>query len=910
MLKVVRGLGVSGWIYIALFLIGPAIAGFLVGVKMFANYLPPGDDPGNWLKRINAFLGNTYPLWGENLASYPPLFHALGALISILVGDSVFAMKILAILSFVLIPITSGWFVYKITDNKQASIVASLVSSFLPMQYEMIWWGAYPNILGMALLPIGVYSITRVLEGESSMRNLSNLVLITLLITLTHHMTAVVFAGILAIVIIVLLALRLLSLRFGIIALISLNIIISYLAHLVSSGYIVGNPVTAGFDLYERLLWAFKSPIILYILIISSMVSIITFVLSWRYLLATVLSAWIMSPVLLSLSHYFGVTVDVGRFMLFLGTPMIVASTTIMPNLKGIIKATKEEKEGGDEPEYFIEINMDKLLPALLIATILVLTPVTAISVNDSAYDYYNWLSNDYHKYTESERLQILQWIKENTDAEDVIIASYHMGRWIEGFSGRRTLMDVPLSTILVRDEFYRSLSAQALLSLNNYEIANGYFWIADQSPLAPTFAPLIYVSNQWGYDPIIYLDDSFVRINFEKDGKTWTEAPFKSWLYQFSMERGEKQAKITSGYQTISLLINKSMEVTQNTPYFKIRYDVTPVRGVKLIEAQITFFIAWGRTIKDFKATENGFRLSTGTSEIVVTFDRRLIHIESGIYEEFNQHRVMIKLSLNQQGDSFTITFNNYNPLSQYPRGWFTSFLETLAEFKPKYIIVPKDHVFHKTKTWSPPYPSGRVVYIEDAFVRAVFTRAGASWIEAPYKGNVTQEIMTENGRIVTYETYGLIFHKELSHRNDEIRISYKVEPKPGSKIESLNVPIWQSWGTTSYINITGSKALIVSDAGSLLMEADEGAVLRYTLDPEFKMPQILASKRAVGNEIELVISIKPLNYLSYLTYEYTSTTRPLMEKGDRIDIIIEGIGLEPVFETTNIIVYKLKWA
>jgi hypothetical protein len=469
--------------------------------------------------------------------------------------------------------------------------------------------------------------------------------------------------------------------------------------------------------------------------------------------------------------------------------------------------------------------------------------------------------------------------------------------------------MDIPLSTILVRDEFYRSLSAQALLSLNNYEISNGYFWIADQSPLAPTFAPLIYVSNQWGYDPIIYLDDSFVRINFEKDGKTWTEAPFKSWLSQFSMERGEKQAKITSGYHTISLLINKSIEITQNTPYFKIRYDVTPIGGVKLIEAQITFFLAWGRTIKDFKATENGFRLSTGTSEIAVTFDRRLTRIESGIYEEFNQHRVMIKLSLNQQGDSFTITFNNYNHHSQYPRSWLTSFLETLTEFKPKYIIVPKDHVFHETKTWSPPYPSGRVVYIEDAFVRAVFTRAGASWIEAPYKGNVTQERVTENGRIITYETHGLIFHKELSHRNDEIRISYKVKPKPGSKIESLNVPIWQSWGTTSYVNITGSKALIVSDAGSLLIEADEGAVLRYTLDPEFKMPQILASKRAVGNEIELVISIKPLNYLSYITYEYTSTTRPLMEKGDRIDIIIESISLESVFETNNIIVYKIKW-
>jgi hypothetical protein len=32
-------------------------------------------------------------------------------------------------------------------------------------------------------------------------------------------------------------------------------------------------------------------------------------------------------------------------------------------------------------------------------------------------------------------------------------------------------------------------------------------------------------------------------------------------------------------------------------------------------------------------------------------------------------------------------------------------------------------------------------------------------------------------------------------------------------------------------------------------------------------------------------------------------------MEGGDRIDIINENIKLEPVFETSNIIIYKIEW-
>lgn len=905
-----RVLIIKNFVYIALFILGPIISGFLIGDKMFMNYLPTGDDPGNWLKRINAFLGNTYPLWNEDLSSYPPLFPFLGALLTFLIGDSVVAMKALAILVFMLIPITSGLFAYKVSGSKWASAMASLITSLLPMHYEMIWWGAYPNLLGIALLPVGVYAIIRIIEGQSSKKDLAYLVIITVFITLTHHMTAVVFAGVLIIVVIMFLALKILSFRFMLAILISLNVIIAYTIYLITFGYLIRNPVVEQVDLYDRLLWTFKNPFYLYILATLSILGIVKLVLTWRYFLAIILSAWIISPVLLALSQYIGVAADVGRFLLFLGIPITIASTVTAPNLKEIVKVTKVSEEYyGKEPIYSLEISMDKFLITILIFAVLILTPVITLSTNDSAYEYYDWLSKDYRKYSDQERLQVLGWIRDNTDTKDLIVASYHLGRWIEGYSSRRTLMDIPLKMIMIKDELYRSLSAQAIL-LSNYVVTNGYFKIDDQSPLTPTFAPLIYVSNEWCYDPILYLDDSFVRFVFERGGRTWMEAPFNSWLYIYSIDKHKEQTTITLSYQSIALRINKTLEISQNTPYFKIRYDVSSTTEAKLNEAQITFFLAWWKIIKRFNATSNGFRLSTGTGEIIVEFDKNLTRIEAEIYEEFNQHRVLITLPLSPRGDSFTITFRNPNNVLQYPQNWFMSFERALEDFDVKYIVLPKDHPFHKTRTWTPPYPSGEVAYIQDAFVRVNFTKAGAGWVEAPYMGNVTQEEITVDGRMMTYETMGLIFHKEVKNKNGELTVFYKAEPKPGVQIESIELSIWQSWGReVPYVNVSGHKTLIVSDAGSIQVEADKEAILQYGLDREFNMPRILIFKKSVNNKAEITINIKPLNYLSSLKYMYLPTTRPKMEGGDYIYIVNQAIKFEPVFETENIVIYEVKW-
>ena len=173
----------------------------------------------------------------------------------------------------------------------------------------------------------------------------------------------------------------------------------------------VSNPVTVQVDLYEKLLWAFKNPIALYILIISSILGILLLVGTWRYFLALVLSAWILSPILLALSQYAGFGIDVGRLMLFLGTPMAITSAIIMPRLREIARVSRVEGGGEEGAAYSIEVNLDKALPAILITTLIIIAPMAAASTNNSAYEYYSWLSRDYWSYSDQERIQVLEWI-------------------------------------------------------------------------------------------------------------------------------------------------------------------------------------------------------------------------------------------------------------------------------------------------------------------------------------------------------------------------------------------------------------------------------------------------------------------------------------------------------------------
>ncbi|HID05362.1 MAG TPA: hypothetical protein EYP20_06105, partial [Aigarchaeota archaeon] len=181
-------------LYLILFIAGPISSGVLVGSRMFSTYLPVGDDPGNWLKRALAFAGVTDPLWEETLLSYPPIFPLLTYVLGLLAGDIVTGLKIAAVLALMLIPLTTGFLAYSLTRRKEAAIIASFLSALLPSNYEMIWWGAYPNLLALAIIPIAIHYLLKIICYDLSRRTVVVFIITSAVISLTHHLTSATYA--------------------------------------------------------------------------------------------------------------------------------------------------------------------------------------------------------------------------------------------------------------------------------------------------------------------------------------------------------------------------------------------------------------------------------------------------------------------------------------------------------------------------------------------------------------------------------------------------------------------------------------------------------------------------------------------------------------------------------------------
>ena len=914
----IRFMSLREIILVALFLTGPVAAGVLIGAGFASTYFPVGDDPGNWLKRINAFLGNQYPLWEENLLSYPPLLYLVGAGFSIMLGDSVLGLKAAAILAFILVPVTTGLLIYKVTDKAIPAILGSLAMSFAPSLYEMIWWGAYSNILALAILPAAVYYLLKILQLNMAKRNILLFTTLTLLLVFTHHLTAIIYATMLILLLIIFFFVaRIRYLLIYIPILSALLLTVGYVSYLMVSFYTAYNPVSVRIDLIDKILWTFKNPTLLFTLTILALIGLAYFYSQHRSAIFTTMLSWIAAPLVLFGLTLFGVSLDLGRLALLLPQPLIISAMAIVPDLRGAMRIARggPRVEGGggeDQGGVEVEINVEKLIPLLLIATVLITSPLTAVAVNQAAYEYYDWLSTDMGRYSQQEKQAVAGWILTNTEPGDVIISEYHLGRWLEGFAGRRTLHNIPLSTITVKGEFYRSLLAEAALSSRS-QIINGYFRIDDTTPLAPTFAPLIYAATEWGYDPILYLDESFVRFNITNGGVSWIEAPFNSPLVETRVSGiNEANLRIEKFYHSIALRINYTIETRPQSPILVIRILANTVEGVALNSATIDFFLAWGKVPKEFQTIEDGsgFILDTASARIMAHVTPKPDKLELVKDKEFNQDKVQLKFRISGRQAAIEIRLNNPTTKPHYPFRWAVNTYDELEKIGARYIVLPKYSPLYRSIQWASKEHQGETIYVEDGLIRFVFEKAGHMWSEVPYNATVIQEEKNASGRRTIYQTVALRIMKSAELQDGRLLISYEAEPSEHDvRMERGEIPLWIAWGNAVYqtYNSSENEVVLITQNGAIRVRVSDGARITFGVDEVFKQPRLLVTVPPIENSIKVTIEVSHLADFQELQIKYNEAPRPMMMGGDRIDILVKFRELVKVYETENIAVLKL---
>ena len=599
-------------------LILPPLINFIIYLSIFGpDPFPPINDPAIWLKNANALLGNTYPLWNQTTLQYPPFFNIILATFIMLTHNALLSLKILGITLISLLPLTIYPLTKEITKDYRAGIIAVWLTAFHPAFSEMYGWGGYPNLLGIIFLNLSLYFLYKIMKGEKNNKNILMASIFTSLLTITHHLTIIVYTAIGSTI----LLLTFLNIIRKHAQLSQLQILIpitisaiTFIIWRILAGpfqYIVFNyasQLNRPFDM-DAFWWIFKDPLAASLLLLTAtMGSLELYYLNKKEELILLL-VWVLFPFLFTQSYIIGIALDPRRFPMFsIPAIMILSSTNITLLKENINPKTLTQN-----------LDMQIIIASLLILTVIIniLTgTVTTYKVNE----YYHYITD--YAYASDQRLQALNWIKTSTPPNTTFVADETLGRWIEGYAQRRTLIQLPPFQIFIIGELERYEAASLILTAYNIELRNEYLRILDRIPYDTTRTPWIEQSTGPDYTKVIYLVDSTVQTSFTYAKNTWIESPYKATISNITwINKTPTYASISITYNSKSLKIIKTIGLAKNSRTVDINYTIIPTINATLQKTEIPIWIPYESTLNNYIYYSNKLRL---------TIDGKTIEIET----------------------------------------------------------------------------------------------------------------------------------------------------------------------------------------------------------------------------------------------------------------------------------------
>ena len=502
----------------------------IIGAYLFPRALPWWMDGGDWLKRVNAILGNTYPMWNQTTYQYPPLFFFLVAGLTSVMGE-LRSLEFWALVAYALVPVTTYFFMNELFHDRVVAAAGAWLTGFTPIWFEMFGWGGYPDLLGLALLPLGFLGVLR-FSKKVSAKNFALLAVGCVLIPATHHLTTIAFIGVLVVwgMASILFDRRPLK-AIGLALLVTL--VAFGLARLAAGPFqfLLVNPAAMTFLLANgsTLLYMFQNEGYLIVLYIAAAVTMGLFVIEDKYRTQTLLLVcWTLVPVLGTQGYLLGVATDYNRVLFFFAQPfmlMVAASLVYRSEAWTFLTGLRVFRTKGSLGSSGGGSNVGKPLAAsvviLLSLSTLVCTPLLGAQTMGSINAYYNTTD----VYGDASKLQVADFISTHTSPTAVVVAENTMARWIEGLAQRRVLLSLAPQYLFLTGELARDYAADAIL-FSNKGMRNGNAWVFDQAPFAQ-FSPLVgfYIGGE--YQQAVTLNDSASMVSWVNTvtGKNFTMA-------------------------------------------------------------------------------------------------------------------------------------------------------------------------------------------------------------------------------------------------------------------------------------------------------------------------------------------------------------------------------------------------
>jgi asparagine N-glycosylation enzyme membrane subunit Stt3 len=548
----------------------------------------PGNDPAVHLAKAEKIVVEGRITYSA-VSWYPPLFHALLAVLQIFAGTldimvAAFILKMLIATLNVLI-LLSTYLLCRRLFGMGAAVASAVFTVLSVPLFEMAFWGGYANFLGLAYISFIFYIMNK--DLQVSVKTFL-LFLVAFTIVLSHQLATFVF--------VLMLVPAFLFSTIG-----------SKKRLLVLLGLIVGGGL-ALLAWYARILLANSSGIIgilehLFFTMEESVYSIpevgldalirnnfgaslflalagipLIYILFKKSLKAlTLLVFWIAIPFILSQSYLFGLYLPYVRFVYFFATPIAILAgiftyTTFRYSLTRFPSLIKSKFSLNIARKRAITI-----FSVALIITFFLLQSVFFIQRNETYPQFY-------------ERASIASynsglWIKQHSVPEGTIVTSRSPGTWFYLFSDYEVIQEID-------PQYSRSSVAEALL-YSFYEMDNTHTLNREYTSASSSAGQAIYASvyNIWRKG--ISISNKDVTVNYTDSHGEWVPFSLSEtdeniyWTH-----RTADEAQLVSEYTHELFTVEKVVTFTSNSSVINIDWKVTANQNFPKAKMVITDYL------------------------------------------------------------------------------------------------------------------------------------------------------------------------------------------------------------------------------------------------------------------------------------------------------------------------------
>jgi len=552
---------------------------------------------------------------GETLAT-PPGFHFFVSTLILLTGMPLIFAELVTATLFSSVIIFPAYLVSrKIWRSDSAGIIAAFFAAISALSFEMISWGGYTNIISLFLIIMIMYLFLK--DHDQSIRR--HLLVGTLFfgsLILTHAFSLFVFFPILGLYFLLLLARKLVKqenmellkkIRFFVVSIALGAVIISPWLLRVFSFYIGASTegaLTGGLDNKDIILAnRTVDPIItmLIVVVIPAVFMLRTSRKKYFDSTSLLLIAWFLVPVIMTQAYLFGIYTDYSRFMYFIDFPGIMI---ISAGLFYLFRYTSIAVKKVTRIKGFGRIK--KTVPAsIFIASIFIFIILSPWSIfPNEAMKRANFYTT-IHK----PEANALEWIKNNTPENAVLVADHLYGWWLSGIGERTTLSATGLEFLIYSHELEVAKAAHILFD-TYYYIDNGLIQVRDNGG---------YVSEKDTEFSIEWRNgESFPIFNVQELGVVF-------WYIQYTPEREINGIQTIAGMETVGkpTIIKDENSVTLTVKYEDELFTVTRTLTVKQGErfAELSYDIA----VKDVRTNLYNIWLTMYVGDGSMTVDESI---------------------------------------------------------------------------------------------------------------------------------------------------------------------------------------------------------------------------------------------------------------------------------------------